>query len=149
MQGRLQDGGGMTSLPAFLEWLKGAPAGTMLSAEQLHATLTPLVQSSPTTTPQSGVAVGDSTPATWHEKLWTVAADVRLGVTETAEALGRPKSFVYNHTKPTCSESDRLPHRKLDGELVFVVGELRQWVREHEETIVAGKTERPSLRRVS
>lgn len=31
--------------------------------------------------------------------------------------------------------------RKLDGELVFVVGEVRQWLVEHEETVVPGRSE--------
>ena len=28
-----------------------------------------------------------------------------------------------------------IPHRKLEGELVFLVGELRTWIRNTEETV--------------
>lgn len=71
----------------------------------------------------------------WRERLWSVPAETRLGVTEVAEALGRPKSFVYARTG---SAEDALPHRKLDGSLVFTAGELRAWIRDREEVVHAG-----------
>ncbi|MFC1791911.1 hypothetical protein ACFL0I_05580 [Gemmatimonadota bacterium] len=67
----------------------------------------------------------------WREKLWVVPAETRLGVVEVAEALGRSKSWVYKRSGPKAART-RLPCRKLDGELSFLVGELRTWVRQHE-----------------
>lgn len=87
-------------------------------------------------------AVTAASAATWREKLWTAPPDTRLGVRETAEALGRPVSFVYRGTSEKASAGDRIPHRKLAGELTFVVGELRSWIRDHEETITAGRLDR-------
>jgi predicted DNA-binding transcriptional regulator AlpA len=63
------------------------------------------------------------------------APETRIGVAELLEATGRPKSWLYRHTSAK-SKCRRIPHRKLDGELVFVVGEVRQWLIEHEETVV-------------
>jgi hypothetical protein len=66
-------------------------------------------------------------------------------VCEAAEALGRPVSFVYRHTSEKSAGGARLPHRRLDGALVFLAGELRTWLREHEETITAGRASGPAL----
>lgn len=74
---------------------------------------------------------------TWRERLWTVPADTRLGVVEVAEALGRPKSYVYARTGE--SAEDPLPCRKLDGTLVFLAGELREWIQEREEVVHRGR----------
>ena len=75
----------------------------------------------------------------WRERLWTAPPECRIGRVELLEAVGRPKSWLYRHTK--AKANDRIPHRKLDGELVFVVGEIREWVREHEGIIQAGPTD--------
>ena len=76
---------------------------------------------------------------TWREKLWIVPAETRIGTTELAEAMGRPKSWVYAHTQ--AEAENPLPHRKLDGVLVFTVGEVRAWMKESEEVLVAGPME--------
>jgi len=76
---------------------------------------------------------------TWREKLWIAPAETRIGTTELAEAFGRPKSWVYAHTQ--AEAENPIPHRKLDGVLVFTVGEVRAWVRESEEVLVAGPME--------
>ena len=68
---------------------------------------------------------------TWRERLWTAPAEARLGVPDVAEAIGRPRSWVYRHTS-TRSGCPVLPHRKLDGELLFTAGEIRAWLRDHE-----------------
>lgn len=75
------------------------------------------------------------TAASWRERLWTCPPETRLGITEVCEALGWPKDRVYKHTSARSGRS-QLPHRKLDGALVFEAGELREWLREHEEVIV-------------
>lgn len=84
----------------------------------------------PTTEP--GVAAG---PASWRERLWTAPPQTRIGVLELAEAVGRSKHWVYRHTARAAA--NRLPCRKLDGELVFMVGEVRDWLRDR-ETVDAG-----------
>jgi len=75
----------------------------------------------------------------WRERLWTCDPATRLGVRELCEATGRPRSWVYRACRRN-GASPPLPHRKLDGVLVFVAGEARTWVREHEEVVVAGRT---------
>ena len=128
------------TLPALRDWLAAAPPGTMLAADALRATLSEL---EPVEAPGLLPAVrssADAPAATWRERLWIAPAETRLGVRECAEAIGRPVSFVYRHTSEKCEAGDRLPHKKLDGELTFVAGELRAWILEHEETITSGPT---------
>lgn len=117
-------------MSALRAWLEAAPPGTLIDARAL-AQLLPAgeVQTSGNPTPA---------PLTWRERLWTVPPETRIGMAELCEALGRPKSWVWRHTGPQ-SPGARLPHRKLEGELVFVVGELRQYVRDHETVVVAGR----------
>jgi predicted DNA-binding transcriptional regulator AlpA len=79
-----------------------------------------------------------ATGPSWRERLWTCHPDTRLGIEEVCEALGRSKSFVDRHTG-----ASTIPHRKLDGELIFVTKELREWLRGREEVVVA---HRPMLR---
>ena len=55
---------------------------------------------------------------------------------ELLEAVGRLPSWLYRHTGPKAKH--RIPHRKLDGELIFLVGEVRRWLRDREEIVVAG-----------
>lgn len=122
-----------TTLEAFLGWLASAPAGTSLDARTLHATLASLVATMPAIAPPS---LQDAPEPTWRERLWTAPAEARLGVVEVAEAIGRPKSWVYRHTSEKAAGTDRLPHRKLEGELLFVAGEVRAWIKQHEEIVV-------------
>lgn len=58
-------------------------------------------------------------------------------MSELAEAIGRPRSWVYRHTSTT-SGCPVLPHRKLDGELLFTAGEIRAWLRDHEVVMQYG-----------
>jgi hypothetical protein len=67
---------------------------------------------------------------TWRERLWEVPADCRLNVVDLAEALGRPKSFVYRYTR-----QHLIPCRELDGRLIFRAGDIRTWWSEHERVI--------------
>ncbi len=66
----------------------------------------------------------DMSEPTWRERLWTAPAESRIGRDELLEAVGRPASWLYRHTsqKGDCA---RIPHRKMDSELVFVVGEVQ------------------------
>ena len=81
---------------------------------------------------------GSDIELTWRERLWLVPSETRLGVHEVCEALARSPSWLYRHTSPKAlSKADvaPIPHRKLEGELTFVVGELRTWVRDNEESL--------------
>ncbi len=74
--------------------------------------------------------------ATWRERLWTCPAETRLGAHEVAEALGRPRSWVYRAvsawTYPKKGQKIRRPHplpaQRLDGELVFTAAAVRNWI---------------------
>lgn len=91
-------------------------------------------------------ATGDASPVpavtSWRERFWECDPNVRLGVKELAEAVGRPKSWLYRHTGKA-GRCPRIPHRRIDGELTFVVGEVRVWLIEHEVVEVLGGTTRP------
>lgn len=126
----------MKSLPELLDWLAAAPPGTALDACRLRELLLEL---SPVSAPQAS-AVTPPTEPTWREKLWTVPVETRLGVDEVAEAIGRTRSFVYRATS-----AKTIPHRKLDGELTFVAGEIRTWIKDQEEVIEPGRMERVAL----
>lgn len=118
------------SLAELQVWLAAAPPGTLIDARAL-------AQALPAGEVQMCANPG-AAPPTWRERLWTVPPETRIGVAELCEALGRPKSWVWRHTGPQ-SPGARLPHRKLEGELVFVVSEIRQYVREHETVVVAAR----------
>lgn len=89
----------------------------------------------------------DPTPApaveapadSWRERLWSAPAECRIGVQEVTEALGVSESWIYQRTK--ADAEPRLPHAKLGGSLVFRCGELRAWLRDHEEVEVAYRME--------
>ena len=130
---------GLETLHQVLEWLAGAPEGTALSAAAVHRLLLAVVDVNPV----PAVLAVDLTP-TWRERLWSVPGDTRMTLPEAAEALGKSKSWAYKRTGPKSRE--RLPCRRLDGELVFVAGELRRWIQDHEEIIEPGRPERPVLR---
>jgi hypothetical protein len=66
-------------------------------------------------------------PKSWRERLWTCDPNVRLGVVELAEALGRSKAFVYRLTRQRA-----ITFRKLDGVLTFRAGDVRIWLPKRE-----------------
>ncbi len=113
-------------------WLSQAPPGTLVPADSLAQAIEASV---PNIQGRSVV----QQPMSWRERLWLVAPDTRLGVAELLEALGRTKSWLYRHTGPN-SPGTRIPHRKLEGELVFVAGEICNWVRDNELVRVPGRT---------
>ena len=113
------------------EWLAGAPPGTLVPAGVLAQALA------------SGWSADRSSPGTqespsWRERLWLVPPDTRLGAAELLDAIGRTRSWLYRHTGPN-SPGSRIPHRKLDGELVFLAGEVRQWLQDTEQVVVRGR----------
>ncbi len=120
---------GTNALVSLLAWLREAPPGTSVDAATVADRIDELVDA-----PNPG----PTDAATWRERLWTAPSETRIGCQELLEAVGRPKSWLYRHTSPK-SECARIPHRKLDRELVFVVGEVRQWLIDHEEIVVPGR----------
>lgn len=95
--------------------------------------------------PPSEVGQGEPLEVTWRERLWSAPAETRMGVPELCEGLGRSKSWVYHRTGERAR--DRIPHRRLDGELVFTAGEVRAWIRGREKVITAGPMESPPSER--
>ena len=122
---------GTNALVSLLHWLREAPPGTSVDAATVADRIDELVDA-----PDPSPVVA-SAPS-WRETLWTAPSEARIGRSELLEAVGRTESWLYRHTSPK-SECARIPHRKLDGELVFVVGEVRQWLIDHEETVVPGR----------
>jgi len=128
---------GFETLPDVLRWLHAAPPGTRLDASAVAEVLESLAEEKgapePASSPPSGAEWS------WRERLWTVPAETRLGTSELAEALGRPKSWVYARTQ--AGAEDPVPHRKLDGTLTFTAGEVRAWIRDREEVVAGGPME--------
>jgi predicted DNA-binding transcriptional regulator AlpA len=110
--------------------LVGAAAALRAVAEALDALAAQPVAPSPPPLP---------VVLTWRERLWVCDAETRLGVRELTEGVGRPKSWVYRAIRRN-GATPPLPHRKLDGVLVFVAAEVRQWIAEHEQVVVPGRT---------
>jgi hypothetical protein len=127
----------------ILDRLRGLPPGTLVPVEAILEHLADEVsaQGEPAA-PDAGIAALQTAPH-WRVLLWTVPAETRIGREELLEAVGRPKSWLYRHTAPKAAQ--RIPHRKLDGELVFVVGELRAWLKAQEEIVQAGPLDSPRL----
>ena len=123
------NGAGLTGL---LAWLREAPAGPTVPAARILARLEEVL-------PVDNLTPFEATEPTWRERLWTAPSETRIGRQELLEAVGRSEHWLYRHSgaKAKCS---RIPCRKLDGELVFVVGEVRRWLLEHEEAVVAGRS---------
>jgi predicted DNA-binding transcriptional regulator AlpA len=112
-------------------WLTEAPPGTLVPAHELLGMLDEESGSGVDIVP---VMAGETVPTGWRERLWIVPPDTRLGVREVAEATGRSRNWVYRHTARGGSGA-RLPHRRLDGALVFTAGEVRTWLSETERIV--------------
>lgn len=127
------------ALPAELRrQLEAIPDGSLVPIEFAREVVRELLSSAGITpSPGGDPPLPDEAPATasWRVKFWTVPAETRLGVKELCEATGKPASWCYRH----CSQKsglDLLPHRKLDGALIFLAGEVRAWLEAHERTVV-------------
>ena len=114
-------------------WLRSAPPGTTLSASALVELLEADIQE------EHGEPVQSTEPVeiTWRELLWLVPSETRINTSEVLEAIGRSRSWLYGRMASEHG-SRRFPHRKLDGELCFVAGEVRAWLRSEEDVLVAG-----------
>lgn len=122
------------TLRELLSWLAAAPPGTALDAAALCSLLAEMADT-PEREPEPVGEAGSWRP-TWRERLWTAPAETRIGRAELLEAVGRPPSWLYRHTGAKAAH--RIPHRKIDRELTFLVGEVRAWLREREEMVEAG-----------
>jgi predicted DNA-binding transcriptional regulator AlpA len=125
----------------FAVWLAQAPPGTLVPARELATLLSRAAEEPPDAS--TAAPVRETMHTTWRERLWIVPPDTRLGVREVAEASGRSRDWVYKHTSAGGS-GWRLPHRKLDGQLVFLAGEIRTWLAAAEQIVEPGT--RPGLR---
>lgn len=134
--------GPFATVAEFLGWCRQAPRGTRLDAAEVADILARVAQESREAPERPGNQPDGSEAWTWRERLWTVPSETRLGVAELAEALGRPKSYVYARTGP--SAETPLPHRKLDGTVIFTAGEVRAWIREQEVEVLGGPMDPPS-----
>jgi hypothetical protein len=134
----------------LLELLRRMPGSAMLPVEWIVSQL----EQEPVPVSDVEASPPEPVPDTWRERVWLVPAQTRLGVQEVAEAIGRPVSFVYRRTSAKAAARggyDLLPHRRLDGELIFTAGEIRAWLEDHEEVVrggrmVSGPSERTGLR---
>lgn len=133
-------------LRELVDWLRNALPGTAVPADALVARLEPLLAAGPQLH-RDTLPIAPGAALTWRERLWTVPAETRLGVRDVAEAIGRPRSWIYRRTGEKCPKA-RLPHRRLDGELVFLAGELRTWLDAH-EIVMAAPIVRSSRARIS
>jgi predicted DNA-binding transcriptional regulator AlpA len=111
------------SIAALSEWLNDFPKGTLLTVDAIRDLVAQIPGGPPL------IAVEDTTHTmTWRERLWTVPQDTRIGSVELAQALGKSRSWVYHRTQ-VHSAHIPLPHRRIDnGQLEFVVREIRLWL---------------------
>lgn len=138
----------MKTIAEITDWLAAAPAGSMLPAEALASMLRSVKERSPA--PEPAPKDAETPEVTWRERLWTAPPQTRIGVQELMEALGRPRSWIYRHTSPKAAKEaghDLLPYRKLEGELVFLVGEIRTWIIEQEDIMRRGRMESSAAER--
>lgn len=127
----------MRTIQALRDWLQEHPEGSTFSVAAVIELLARVDE------PPSGPALvrDDAPDFTWQERLWIVPAETRIGVSELAEAMGKPKSWVYRHTSKRSTDRgySALPFRRLEAELLFVVGEIRAWIRDNEDIEYAGR----------
>ena len=122
----------------MLRWLRSAPPGTTIPAATL-AELFDVDDTEPEAAP-TPLAVDN----TWRERLWLVPAETRMATSDVLEALGHSRTWLYKHMAED-RVPHRLPHRKLDGELVFTAGEVRAWLRSTEDVVAAGPMDSTGL----
>ncbi len=125
---------GPQTLRELRAWAEAAPRGATVPVDALAEMLGGLEDETGTRMPAPERSP-EPVVQTWRERLWTVPAETRLGAAELAEALNRPRSWIYRRT--SAKAEGRLPHRKLGGELLFLAGEVRTWCRDNEETMYA------------
>ena len=122
------------TLAGWLDWAARAPLGTHVDV----GTLVPLLRAAVELERTPTVETMDPVVLPWTALLWLIPAEARLSVDEAAEALGHARSWIYKRTSAKAlkeSGAAPLPHRILEGSLVFTAGELRTWIRNTEESV--------------
>lgn len=73
-----------------------------------------------------------------HAQFWALPAETRLTAQQVAEASGRTTAWVYKHIDARRTDLP-LPYRREGGgsrdRLVFLAGEVREWMRQREIVI--------------
>ncbi len=134
---------------ALRRWLAATPPGAavLLSAEQAHAVAGPSLE---TPAPVAGTAPPRCDPTPWRERLWTVPAETLLTSAEAADALGLTRDAIHRRTaKKRPAGLTALPHRRMDGVLVFRAGDLREWVEQFGERAPLPRTSLDRPRRTT
>ncbi len=134
---------GPLTLRELRAWAEAAPRGATVPVDALAEMLADFKDETWTRVQVEGPS--EPVAPSWRERLWTCPAETRLGIHELSQALNKPKSWIYRRT--SAKAGDRLPHRKLGGELLFTAGEIRAWLREHEAVIQAGPMESTAAER--
>ncbi len=117
----------------LLSLVRECPPGTLIPTTVVADALG---NHSPSQSPDANIVA--LLPAqSWRENLWAVPAETRLGIDQLCEAISRKRSWCYRHTSRK-SDLPRIPHRKLDGQLVFVAGEIRTWIQRNEIIVERG-----------
>ncbi len=122
------------SLTDWLSWASRAPVGTHVDIGML----VPLLREAVELAPAPPAETIDPGGLPWTPLLWLVPAETRLNVDEAAKSLGRARSWIYKRTSAKAlkeSGATPLPHRVLEGCLVFTAGELRTWIRNTEDGV--------------
>jgi hypothetical protein len=77
-------------------------------------------------------------PESWRTKLWAVPSDTRLHVREVAQAAGRSRDWAYracDRKRAAQRGREPLPCSRIDGQLVFHAGAVRDWLRASEAVV--------------
>ncbi len=121
---------------AARQFIAAAPPGTLVPVEAVQALID--AEPLPPRLALESTAPAPPDPQRWTpERLWSAPDETRINLAQLCEAVGRPESWAYKRTGPKAT--DPIPHRKLEGGLlVFVVGEVRHWLFEHEDIVCAG-----------
>lgn len=107
--------------------LRSLPPSTMIAVRDVVE----LIDSIPDQPVHMPTCDPEAVQLPWSALLWLVPGETRIGIRELCEAVGRPRSWVHRHTAER-GNCQRLPHRLMDGRLIFVAEELRQWLLQHE-----------------
>jgi hypothetical protein len=74
--------------------------------------------------------------ASWRERLWGGPPTIRMSARELAKALGCSARQVYRYAERG------MPARRRDDVLVFVAGEVRDWLTRQERVVNAASLRR-------
>ncbi len=119
----------VVSIKDIIDTLGRLPAGTLIPIAELRAMLMQIPQDTTITQEQPAA----SEPQTWKEKVWIAAPETRLNIQELGEAISRSRSWIMTRLHPRLGSSlTPIPHRKLAGQIQFVVQEIRDWISQEE-----------------